>query len=101
MKEIEDSHKLENVQVKDKQEKEEREWAEKLERERSRTLNKVKLILELYFCSVVGFPISSHLFFKAYLVIYISCFLWQSLIQLFQAQPKTNYKEKYEHLIGE
>merc|ERR1712233_174700 len=42
--------------VKDKQEKEEREWAEKLERERARTLNK--------------------------------------------AQPKTNYKEKYEHLIG-
>merc|ERR1712013_785545 len=42
--------------VKDKQEKEEREWAEKLERERSRTLNK--------------------------------------------AQPKTNYREKYEHLIG-
>merc|ERR1712013_734004 len=43
-------------QKKDKQEKEEREWAEKLERERSRTLNKSK--------------------------------------------PKTNYKEKYEHLIG-
>merc|ERR1719347_2407683 len=42
--------------VKDKQEKEEREGAERLERERSRTLNK--------------------------------------------AQPKTNYKEKYEHLIG-
>ena len=40
-----DSDKLENVQVKDKQEKEEREWAEKLERERSRTLNKVELIL--------------------------------------------------------
>ena len=29
------------VQVKDKQEKEEKEWAEKLERERARTLNKV------------------------------------------------------------
>ena len=75
LKIIEDSHKLENVQVKDRQEKEEREWAEKLERERSRTLNKVKLILELYFCSVVGFPISSHLFFKAYLVICIKMFL--------------------------
>lgn len=42
--------------VKDKQEREEREWKEKLEAERSRTLNKI--------------------------------------------QPKTNYKEKYEHLIG-
>jgi len=42
--------------VKDKQEREEREWREKLETERSRTLNK--------------------------------------------AEPKTNYKEKYEHLIG-
>ena len=29
------------VQVKDKQEREEREWAEKLEQERARTLNKV------------------------------------------------------------
>ena len=29
------------AQVKDKQEKEEKEWAEKLERERARTLNKV------------------------------------------------------------
>ena len=29
------------VKVKDKQEKEEKEWAEKLERERARTLNKV------------------------------------------------------------
>ena len=48
-----DSEKLENVQVKDKQEKEEREWAEKLERERSRTLNKVELILDLNFCLVV------------------------------------------------
>merc|ERR1712059_129082 len=42
--------------VKDKQEREEKEWRDKLETERSRTLNKV--------------------------------------------QPKTNYKEKYEHLIG-
>ena len=50
--------------MKDKQEKEEREWAEKLERERSRTLNKVKLILELNFCSAVGSPISSHVFFN-------------------------------------
>ena len=30
------------LQVKDKQEKEEKEWAEKLERERARTLNKVQ-----------------------------------------------------------
>ena len=59
-----DSDKLENVQVKDKQEKEEKEWAEKLERERSRTLNKVKLILELNFCPVVESPISSHSVFK-------------------------------------
>ena len=65
---IEDLGKLENVQVKDKQEKEEREWAEKLERERSRTLNKVEIVLELNFCSVVGSPISSHVFFKANLV---------------------------------
>ena len=61
--------------MKDKQEKEEREWAEKLERERSRTLNKVKLILELNFCSVVGSPISSHIFFKANLVICVRMFL--------------------------
>ena len=61
--------------MKDKQEKEEREWAEKLERERSRTLNKVKLILELDFCSVVGSPISSHIFFKANLLTYIRMFL--------------------------
>ena len=58
-----DSDKLENVQVKDKQEKEEREWAEKLERERSRTLNKVELILELNFCLVVSLT-SSHVFFN-------------------------------------
>ena len=68
---IEDLGKLENVKVKDKQEKEEREWAEKLERERSRTLNKVEIVLELNFCSVVGSPISSHVFFKANLVIRI------------------------------
>ena len=43
--------------MKDKQEKEEREWAEKLERERSRTLNKVDFIFELnFFFSVVEFP---------------------------------------------
>jgi len=42
--------------VREKVEREEREWEDKLERERARTLNK--------------------------------------------AQPKTNYKEKYEHLIG-
>ena len=61
--------------MKDKQEKEEREWAEKLERERSRTLNKVEIVLELNFCSVVGSPISSHVFFKANLVICIKIFL--------------------------
>ena len=30
------------LQVKDKQEKEEKEWADRLERERARTLNKVQ-----------------------------------------------------------